>query len=63
MADVTALLAKLREEEPPAVPYDPALMAKKIPAYSAGPADSGSATGSGSAAGSATATEAEADTT
>jgi hypothetical protein len=29
MADITALVADLRGEEPPAVPYDPALAAVK----------------------------------
>jgi 1-acyl-sn-glycerol-3-phosphate acyltransferase len=53
MADVTALLAKLRDEEPPAVPYDPALPSKAIPAEPAASDDSGSAT----------ATEPGADTT
>jgi 1-acyl-sn-glycerol-3-phosphate acyltransferase len=39
MADVTALLAKIRQETPPAVPYDPA---------AAGAVSSGGGTGSGS---------------
>ena len=44
MGEVTALVARLRGEEPPAVPYDPALPSKTIMADSAAPADSGSAT-------------------
>jgi 1-acyl-sn-glycerol-3-phosphate acyltransferase len=51
MTDVTALVARLRGEEPPAVPYDPSPRSRTIPADSAAPADS------------ATPTEAGADTT
>jgi 1-acyl-sn-glycerol-3-phosphate acyltransferase len=32
MADVTSLVARLRDEEPPATPYDPALKARTAPA-------------------------------
>jgi hypothetical protein len=53
MADVTALVAKLRDEEPPAVPYDPSPVSRTIPA------DSRTATGSAAAP----ATEAGADST
>jgi 1-acyl-sn-glycerol-3-phosphate acyltransferase len=53
MADVTILVAKLRGEEPPAVPYDPSSVSRTIPA------DSG--TGTDSAA--APTTEAGADST
>jgi hypothetical protein len=53
MADVTALVAKLRDEEPPAVPYDPSPVSRTIRA------DSGTATGSAAAP----ATEAGADST
>jgi 1-acyl-sn-glycerol-3-phosphate acyltransferase len=53
MADVTALVAKLRDEEPPAVPYDPSLVSRTIPA------DSRTATGSAAAP----ATEAGTDST
>lgn len=51
MGEVTALVGQLRGEEPPAVPYDPSLPSKTIPA------DSGADTDSGTAA-----TEAGADT-
>lgn len=34
MADVTSLVARLRDEEPPATPYDPALKARTAPGVS-----------------------------
>jgi hypothetical protein len=34
MADVTSLVARLRNEEPPATPYDPALKARTAPGVS-----------------------------
>jgi 1-acyl-sn-glycerol-3-phosphate acyltransferase len=57
MADVTALVAKLRDEEPPAVPYDPS------PRSAAIPADAGTGAGTGAGSAPATAPEAGADTT
>ena len=51
MAEVTALVAQLRGEEPPAVPFDPSIPSRTIPADS------------GTSADSATPTEAGADTT
>jgi hypothetical protein len=50
---VTALVAKLRDEEPPAVPYDPSPVSRTIRA------DSGTAAGSAAAP----TTEAGADST
>ena len=40
MADITALLAKIRQQAPPAVPYDPAVPGGRLPS---GRTDSGSA--------------------
>src|SRR6201986_434225 len=53
MAALTALVAELRDEAPPAVPYDPSPVSRTIPA------DSGTAAGSAAAP----ATEAGADST
>jgi 1-acyl-sn-glycerol-3-phosphate acyltransferase len=41
MADVTALVAQLRDEEPPALPYDPASSPAAVPSGSPAPRPSG----------------------
>jgi 1-acyl-sn-glycerol-3-phosphate acyltransferase len=41
MADVTALVAELRAEEPPALPYDPASLARTEPSQSPAPLPGG----------------------
>ena len=77
MADVTALVAKLRDEEPPAIPYDPSpaggrggpsplesTASRTIPADSGTSTDSGASTDSEAGSDSAApATEAGADST
>ena len=40
MTDVTSLMAGLRNEEPPATPYDMALQARTAPAVTEAPEDS-----------------------
>jgi 1-acyl-sn-glycerol-3-phosphate acyltransferase len=50
MADVTALVAGLRGEEPPAIPYDPSLRDRTTPAPSPAPLPSDTAATSGTAA-------------
>jgi 1-acyl-sn-glycerol-3-phosphate acyltransferase len=47
MGQVTALVAQLRQEEPPAVPYDPSSRARTIPADSTAQPDSAAPTESG----------------
>jgi hypothetical protein len=55
MADITALLAKIRQEAPPAVPYDPAVASlgssdpsgRTSSGSGSGAEDSGSGSGSG----------------
>jgi hypothetical protein len=59
MGDVTALVAQLRGEQPPAVPYNPSLASKQIPAGSMADADSGSAGTTEAGTTEAQATEAE----
>jgi len=54
MADITALLAKIRQETPPAVPYDPAVPGGRL---SSGRTDDGAP----SAAAASQAGEAQAD--
>jgi hypothetical protein len=48
MADITALLAKIRQETPPAVPYDPAVAA--LAPLGASDPSGGTSSGSGSGA-------------
>jgi 1-acyl-sn-glycerol-3-phosphate acyltransferase len=63
MAEVAALVGQLRGEEPPAVPYDPSLPSKTIPAGSGAGTDPGAAGAAEAGATEAGATEAGADST